>query len=169
MQPSGKCDTPLRGCNAGACARCGGMLAVKIQSGLCGDQNVSTHPRPRCQGQTTLPAACIGLLRWAGRGHTRTVVPRLGSCSWSDPARSERDPQLSRACPVRGPSCGMHRARRRRMCPSGTLRMAHGACARRELRARPGSSERGACGLRPSKHCSRANQINSDESHLKYI
>jgi len=124
---------------------------------------VSTHPRPRCQGQTTLPAPCRSLPRWTGTGQTRTVVPRLGSCSWSDPARSERDSQVSLACPTRGPSCRMRHAHRRCMCPSGTLRIPHGACARRKLRARPGSSER-RCHvfLRPSKHLRSHAQIKSE-------
>ena len=33
---------------------------------------------------------------WAGKGHTRTVLPRLGRCSWSDPARSQRDVAVPR-------------------------------------------------------------------------
>ena len=65
---------------------------VRIQSGLCADQTVSIHPRPRCQGQSNHPAPCTNLLMWAGRGRTRTMLPWLGRCSWSDPARSERDP-----------------------------------------------------------------------------
>jgi len=87
-----KCDSTLSERNAGACAHCRAMLGVRIQSGLCGDQTVSTHPRPRCQGQSNHPAPYRSLLMCAGRGHTRTVLPRLGRCSWSDPARSERDP-----------------------------------------------------------------------------
>jgi len=104
----------LRGCNGWRLRAMRGHACRQIQPGVCGDQNVSSHPRPHSQGQTTLPAPCRSLRRWAGRGHTPTVVPRLGICSWSEPARSERDPQLP-AHALRGSACRMRHALRRRI------------------------------------------------------
>ena len=85
-----KCDTTSHGGNAGTCARCRGMFGVRIQSGICGDQDVSTHSRPRCQGQNNRPSPCTSLLKFSGRGSTRTAPPRLGTWSWVDPASARQ-------------------------------------------------------------------------------
>ena len=45
-----KCGASLLGRNPGACARCGHRLGVRNQTGFCGTQHVSSHPRPRRQG-----------------------------------------------------------------------------------------------------------------------
>jgi hypothetical protein len=90
----------LSGCNAGACTRCRGMLGVRIQSALCGDQTVSTHPRPRCQGQCTRPAPCRSPLIWAGRGHNRTWCPGWAAAAGPIPLA----PSGTRSCRAHAPS-----------------------------------------------------------------
>ena len=81
-KPRGECGASLLGRTAGACARCGHRLGVRIQSGLCGTQHVSSRPRPRRQGPAVPTDPFPELLKWAGRGHNRKLASRLASCSW---------------------------------------------------------------------------------------